>query len=354
MFKIIKKPDLSLKQKILLQAISIIAALVAAGIVMAIIGYNPLKVYAEVVKGALTTPYRVKATFNKAIPLIILSLGIAVAFKMKFWNIGAEGQMAMGGFGAAYFALNYSYLPAYVLLPLMVLAGVVFGAIWGIIPALLKTKFETSETLVTLMLNYIALKWIIYLQYGPWKESGFPKIPNFEDNAILPSVFGIHIGWIIALVLVVVVHIILTRSKLGYQIAVIGESKSTALYAGINVTKIVIITMIISGGMCGLAGMIQTSAVEKTLTEAFTGGLGFTAVITTWLARLSAPGILISSFVFAVLIQGGSFIETALGIPSDMAGVLQGVIIFFVLGCEFFTQYKVVSNKKNKETGVKQ
>ncbi len=343
MFRIIKKPELSPGRAVLSQILAILVSLCAAAIIVLILGYNPIEFYANLVKGALGSAYRVRATFNKAIPLVILSLGTLIAFKMKFWNIGAEGQMCMGAFGAAYFALNFSHLPAYVLLPLMALAGLVCGGIWALIPALLKVKFGTSETLVTLMLNYVALRWITYLQYGPWREvGGMPKIATFEANAVLPSVFGIHIGWIIALVLTVLVYILMTRTKFGYEISVLGESQATARYAGINVNKTIVIAILLSGALCGLAGMVQSSAVEKTLTEQFTGGLGFTAVITTYLARLSAPAIIVTSFLFAILLAGGSFLETSMRIPISMIYAMQAVIIFFVLGSEFFLNYKIV------------
>ncbi|MDR1194065.1 MAG: ABC transporter permease [Peptococcaceae bacterium] len=341
MIKITRKAEASFKKALVAQVAAIVAALAAAGLIMAIIGYNPLEVYSQIIAGALGSAYRVRASFNKIIPLVILSLGVAVAFKMTFWNIGAEGQMAMGGFGAAYVALHYGHLSPWILLPAMMAAGVFCGAVWALIPALLKTKFNTSETLVTLMMNYIALKWITYLQYGPWKEGGFPKIPTFTANAVLPSVLGIHSGWIIALALTAGVHILLTKAKLGYEIAVIGESPTTARYSGIAVTRVIVIAMALSGALCGMAGMIQSSAVEKTLSEGFTAGLGFTAVITTWLARLSAPGIVLTSFIFGMLLQGGSFLEISLRISADMAKMLQAIIIFFVLGSEFFLNYRV-------------
>lgn len=343
MFRIIKKPELAPGRAVLSQIMAILVSLCAAAIIVLILGYNPIEFYANLIKGALGSAYRVRATFNKAIPLVILSLGTLIAFKMKFWNIGAEGQMCMGAFGAAYFALNFSNLPAPVLLPLMALAGLVCGGIWALIPALLKVRFGTSETLVTLMLNYVALRWITYLQYGPWREDGgMPKIATFEANAVLPSVFGIHIGWIIALVLTILVYILMTRTKFGYEISVLGESRATARYAGINVNKTIVIAIMLSGALCGLAGMVQSSAVEKTLTEQFTGGLGFTAVITTYLARLSAPAIIVTSFLFAILLAGGSFLETSMRIPISMIYAMQAVIIFFVLGSEFFLNYKIV------------
>jgi simple sugar transport system permease protein len=183
------------------------------------------------------------------------------------------------------------------------------------------------------------------LRYGPWKDphaSGFPRISPFADTAVLPQLFGVHIGWIVTLVLVVLVYILMKDSKLGYEIAVIGESEATARYAGINVAKTVIVTMLISGGLCGLAGMMQASGIEKSLSEQLSGGLGFTAIITTWLSRLNPPMTLVVSLLFAVLLQGGSYIQSSLQIPAAVSDILQGSILFFVLGSEFFTQYRVV------------
>ncbi len=352
MFRIVKKPELSPDRAVLAQILAVVIALVAAGLIVMLMGINPVKFYGDLVRGALGSAYRLRATLNKAIPLVILSLGTLIAFKMKFWNIGAEGQMCMGAFGAAYFALNFSWLPAYVLLPLMAAAGVVCGGLWSLIPALLKVKFGTNETLVTLMLNYVALRWITYLQYGPWREDGgMPKIATFEPNAVLPSVLGIHIGWIIALVLTLVVYILISRTKFGYEISVLGESRETARYAGINVKNITVWAVILSGALCGLAGMVQTSAVEKTLTEQFTGGLGFTAVITTYLARLSPPAVVATSFLFAILLAGGSYLETSMRIPISMIYALQAVIIFFVLGSEFFINYRIVRRAEKGDAG---
>lgn len=256
----------------------------------------------------------------------------------------------MGAFGASLVAFNLSNLPAYILIPLMFIVAFIFGGLWAVIPALLKTKLSTSETLVTLMLNYIAIAWIEYLQNGPWKDpaaKGAARIASFSSNAILPKVFNIHIGWIIALVLVVFVYILLKHTKLGYEISVLGESETTAKYAGMNVTKITVTAILISGGLCGLAGVIQASSGPSiSLSSALSGGLGFTAVITTWLARLSAPVIILTSFLFAMLIQGSSTLQIGLKMSPSTADIIQGIIIFFVLGSEFFLRYKIVFHRK--------
>lgn len=328
---------------------AIVASLILAGIVMLFMGYNPIEIFGRIITSSLSTYSRFTETVNKTILLTTLSLGIAVAFRMKFWNIGAEGQFYMGAFGAALAAFGFPELHPALLLPLMALFAFVFGGLWAMIPALLKAKFSTSETLVTLMMNYIAVSFISYLQYGPWKDPaslGAAKIARFSDNAILPKVFGIHAGWIIMLALVAIMTIVLKYTKLGYQIDVLGESETTARYAGMNTLKIMFAAVMISGGLCGMAGFMQASAIEKSITDSMSGGLGFTAVITAWLAKLKPPVIVVVSFAFSMLLQSGKSLQV-IGIPSSITEILQGVIIFFVLGSEFFINYKVSLRREN-------
>lgn len=349
MFKIVKKTEVPPLQSALLRVFAAVYALLSAAVIMAAIGHNPVQVYSEILKGAVGSAYRFRETINKGIPLVVLSLGIAVAFRMKFWNIGAEGQFYMGAYGASLIALFFPGLPIVLMLVLMSLAAIAFGGVWSLIPAFLRIKFGTSETLITLMLNYVAIRWITYLQYGPWKDpaaGGMPKIARFPDAAVLPKLFGVHIGWIIALVLVAFIYVLMKSTKLGYEIAVLGENLNTARYAGMNVTKIVLVAIIISGGLCGMAGMMQASAIEHSLSYQLSGGLGFTAIITAWLAHLNPILIVVVSFLFAILLQGGAYIQSALQIPAAVALMLQGIILFFVLGSEFFLQYSIVSKKK--------
>ena len=335
---------------------AIILALVASSLFILLLSLNPADVYIKMIQGAFGTAYRIKETIVKAIPLVITSLGIAIAFKMQFWNIGGEGQIAIGSFAASYFALYMNDMPMPLMLTVMILAGMLAGGLWALIPAFFKAQWGTNETIVTLMMNYIALKWVMFLQYGPWRDPkslGFPKIANFPQNAVLPKLLGVHVGWVIALILVVVVYIFINHTKKGYEIAVIGESMNTARYAGINIKKTILIAIMLSGGLCGLVGMIQASAVNGTLSVEITGGVGYTAIITAWLAALSAPLILIVSILFAALLEGGSYIQTVFGIPQAAAEILQGIILFFVLGSEFFVRYKFVIVKKHSAIAEK-
>lgn len=348
MFRMIKRADMTPKKAIFIRTSAILMALLTSALFILILGHNPLSVYYSMIVGAFGSAYRLKDTLTITIPLVLTSIGIMIAFKMKFWNIGAEGQILMGAFVASFFALNFSHLPKPLLLLVMFIGGFVGGGFWSLIPAFFKVNFGTNETIVTLMMNYIAIKWITYLQYGPWKDPnsmGFPKIANFTDNAILPKIFGVHAGWLITLVIVIVVAYMMNHSKKGYEISVVGESIDTARYSGMNVKKVILSAIFVSGGICGIVGMMEASAVNQTLTPSLSAGYGYTAIITTWLSGLKPVVILPVSILFAGMIKGGSFIQTAFQIPQAASEVLQSVILFFVIGSEFFIQYKIIVTK---------
>ncbi|KIR01595.1 inner-membrane translocator [Lachnospiraceae bacterium TWA4] len=317
----------------------------AGGLFLLLLGLKPIEVYLAIFMGAFRSTLSIQATVKILVPMVMASCALAFAFQMKFWNIGAEGQIVMGAVFASYFALFHSDWNHYVLMIVMFLAGIVGGAIWGLIPAFFKVKYGTNETLLTLMFNYIAVNIVCYLKDGPWRDSkaqGFSKIPRFEANAMLDKVFGVHIGWIIAMVVVVFTFIYLNYTKSGYEMTIIGYSKKTARYAGMNVTKIALKTMAISGAICGLVGMIQATGSDITLTDQVAGGVGFTAVIIAWLANLNPFGIVIVSTFFAVLEKGSSVVQSQYGLSTDSAAVLQGVFLFVIVGLEFFTRYKIV------------
>lgn len=345
--RMIKRTDMTSRKAAVIRIVSIISAFLFTSVFISALGHSPINVYFSMVEGAFGSAHRIRDTFTITIPLVVTSIGIMIAFKMKFWNIGAEGQIIVGALAASYLALHYNHLPKMVLLPAMFLAGFVGGGLWALIPAFFKVQFGTNETIFTLMMNYVALKWVTYLQYGPWKDPGslgFPKIANFTDAAIMPKLFGVHVGWIIAIILVIIITIMMNYSKAGYEIAVVGESVDTAKYAGMNVKKVILSALFISGGIAGIVGMMQASAVNQTLSTQVAAGYGYTAIITAWLSGLKAAIIIPVSLLFAIMIKGGSFIQTAYQIPQSAAGILQSVILFFVIGSEFFIQYKLVRN----------
>ena len=349
--RISKRAEVGTKKAVLFRAVSVAAAIIAGGLFILCIGYNPFSVYGTIIKGAFSTSMAFQATVKVMIPLLISSLGVTLAFKMKFWNIGAEGQIIAGAICASYFALFHADLPHYLLMIIMFAAGIIGGGLYGLIPAFFKAKFGTNETLFTLMLNYIALYVIVWLRDGAWADpesGGFPKIARFVSNAQLDKVGGIQVGWIIGLILTVIVFIYLKYTKHGYEISVVSESHATARYAGMNPKKIMLRTMFFSGAVCGIAGMVQATGSDMTLATSVAGGVGFTAIIVAWLAQLEPIAILIVSFLFAVLEKGSSVMQSTFGLSTYCADVLQGVILFFVLAGEFFIRYKFVVNGKER------
>jgi simple sugar transport system permease protein len=353
LMRTVKRAERSKMDILKLRIIAFVLALFAGGLFIMLIGYNPVQLYGTIISGAFRSEMAIQATIKFMIPLLISALGITLAFKMKFWNIGAEGQIIMGAIFASYFALFHSNWPHFLLLLVMFVAGFVGGGLWGLIPAYFKARFDTNETLFTLMLNYIALHVISFLRDGPWKDpgsSGFPKIARFNANAHIDKAFGVQFGWLIGLILVVVVFIYIRNTKQGYEINVVGVSQATAKYSGMNVKKIILRTMILSGGICGITGMIQATGSDMTLAASVAGGVGFTAIIVAWLANLNPFGILMVSFLFSVLEKGSSVMQSTYGLSTYSANVLQGIILFFILGCEFYIRYKFVFSIKG---GVK-
>lgn len=347
--RVVKKKELPANKAMLLRVAAFCLAIAAGGIFILVIGHNPFSVYKEIIMGCFRTPIAMQSTVKIAIPLLITSLGVTLAFKMRFWNIGAEGQLIFGAICASYFALFCADWPHWLLLLASLLAGAIGGGLWGLIPALFKTKWNTNETLLTLMLNYIALYIIDYLQKGPWKDpsaKGFPKIAAFTPNTYIDKIFGVQGGWVIAVILVVVVAVFLKYTKRGYEISVVGESQATARYAGINVKRVMLSTMFLSGALCGMGGMIQAMGTANSLSTGIASGVGFTAIIVAWLSQLNPYVILLVTCFFSILEKGSGVIQSTYGISTYAADVLQGVILFFILASEFFIRYSFIRRKK--------
>lgn len=346
LFRMVRKEYTAPAQSFYIRAIAVVSALITGGIVILCLSHNPFLVYRDMIIGSVGSGTVLRETIRLAIPLLIASLSISLAFKMRFWNIGSEGQLLFGAVAASYFALFQSKaMSPFVLLLMMAIASLVAGGVAGALPALCKAKWDTNETLFTLMMNYIAMCYIKYLQNGPWKDPmqrGFPKIAMFAQAARLPKVFGVHIGWIIALVLVLLTYFYMNHTKQGYEITIVGESPRTARYAGMHVGTIVIRTMFLSGALSGLVGFIQVAGADYTLSNSTAGGVGFTAIIVAWLSKLNPLVMVFVSFAIAMMQKGANKIQTTLKIPASAADVLIGIILFFMLGCEFFITYKLV------------
>lgn len=344
MIKIKKRDPISPNEKFKIRLMAMFLALVLFSTVLVLLGKHPLNVYFQMIIGSLGTRFRFIETLKIAIPNTIASLGIMLAFKLKFWNIGGQGQIIMGAVASSYFALFVPDMPRAALLVIMILSAFLAGGVWAGIPAYFKTRYNTNETLFTLMMNYIAFNLVTYLQYGLWKDpraGGFAKIAMFRPDARLPEVFGLHIGWILAILVVFIVYLLVNHMKLGYEIAVVGESVETARYAGIDVKTTTIKTLFISGGICGLIGVIQAAGVNGTLSVDVASGFGSVGIIIAWISGVNTLAIPLISFLFAILTQGAAFVQSAFQIPAAVSEILQGIILIFVLAAEFFIVYEV-------------
>ena len=334
---------------------SFLVALLLGAVIFLLIHANPFQAYGTILAGALGKKSAIRQTVKFAVPLLGTALAIAPCFKMHFWNIGAEGQITAGAMAASYFALFWAdSMPKPVLLPVMALAGIIFGGLWGLIPAFFKAKWNTNETLFTLMMNYIIIGVVKWLQGGPWEgRKGSQIIPQFKANACLPKVLGVHCGWIIVLALTIFMYVYMKKTKHGFEIAVIGESLNTARYAGMNVSRIIMRTMFLSGGICGLVGFIVASGSDTTLQAGVAAGVGFTAITVAWLAQLNPFGMVAISALLAVLEKGASTLQTRMEVPASISDIITGIILFCMLGCEFFINYRMIfrgsGQKEHKE-----
>jgi simple sugar transport system permease protein len=348
-----QRGEVSKAQEYTMRILALVAALIAGGVFLLLLGFNPFEIYATMLKGALSTEGMRQETVKLMIPLCLTSLGVTLAFKMRFWNIGAEGQICAGAIAASYFAYFHNHLPQGILLSVMAVAAIIAGGLWGMLPAYFKTRFDTNETLFTLMLNYIIGFFITYLREGPWRDpqGGFAATPRFLKQARLPlvnfpGVGNVHIGWIVMFVILIWVFFYLRYTKQGYELTVVGENINTARYAGMPVKKIIMRTMFLSAGICGLVGMLQVAGPDRQLTDAVANGRGFTAVSIAWLSRLSPIGIALVSFLFSVMEKGCSMMQTDFRIPASMSEILQGIILFCVLGGEFFINFRIGRTRK--------
>ena len=328
----------------LIRLSSFFIAIAIGGLIFLLIGVSPLGAYGAILSGALGKKSVIRQTMKIAVPLLGTALAIAPCFKMRFWNIGAEGQITAGAIASSYFALYwYDKLPSPLLLIVMGAAGIVAGGLWGLIPAFFKARWNTNETLFTLMMNYIIIGVVRWLQGGPWEgRPGSQIIPQFNSAAVLPKVWGVHCGWIIVLILTALMYVYMNATKHGYEIAVIGDSENTARYAGMNVGRVIMRTMFLSGGLCGLVGFMVASGANTTLYDGVAAGVGFTAITVAWLAQLNPFAMAAISALLAVLDKGADTLQTRMTVPASISEIITGIFLFCMLGCEFFINYRLI------------
>ena len=330
---------------------SVAVALLLSAIILAIVGGDPVRAYLHIFEASFGSIGVLSDTLVKATPLILTGLACALAFRMRLWNIGAEGQFLLGAWGASavvLFPILPAGSPAIVVIPAMMLAGFLCGALWGLVPGVLRARFGVNEIITTLMLNYIALFWNQYWVFGPWSERGFQLTAQFPKEAWLPrltdladvvplfSGLTVHLGLVFGLVASAVVWFILARSRWGYEIRLIGDSPRAARYAGVDIGRSIILVFFISGGLAGLAGMSEVSGVVHRLQDRISPGYGFTAIIIAYLAKFDPLRVVIAAILFGALILAGREIQ-----PSGVPAMIQGTILFGLIASEVLLRYRV-------------
>ena len=353
LFHIAKRDSIVWWKAWLIRAAAIILALIVSGLAAFLLTKeNPLRIYATMLDGAFGTQRRIWGLMQNLAMLLCVSLAVTPAFKMRFWNIGAEGQVLIGGLAsAACMILFGEALPSPLLLLIMIVVSVAAGAVWALVPAFFRAHFQTNETLFTLMMNYIAIQLVSFFVYK-WsvpKGSGQVGVINRATHAGWLPVLGRYdylLNIIIVLLITAAMFVYLKYSKHGYEIAVVGESENTARYIGIPVKKVILRTLFISGAVCGLAGLLLVAGTDHTISRDTAGGRGFTAIMVSWLAKFNPVYMILTSFLIVFLEKGATEISTAFGLNESFSEIITGIIIFFIIGCEFFIQYTIKRTKK--------
>ncbi len=348
LFHIVKRDAIPWYKAWLIRGGAIAAALIVCALVtMLLTKKNPISVYVTMFRGSFATPTRVWTMLQSLAMLLCVSLAVTPAFKMRFWNIGAEGQVLVGGLAAAAcMILGGGKLPNWLLLIVMTVTSILAGAVWAVIPAFFKAHWGTNETLFTLMMNYVGTQLVSYFVMVWEVPKGSGKVgiinqathdgwfPTIGDNEYLLNI-------IIVLVIVALIYVYLNYSKHGYEISVVGESENTARYIGINVKKVIIRTMLLSGALCGVAGLLLVGSTNHTITTTIAGGRGFTAIMVSWLAKFNPIYMVLTSFLLVFLEKGANEISTVYRLNHSFSDILTGIILFFIIGCEFFINYEI-------------
>jgi general nucleoside transport system permease protein len=345
-----------------LTVLAVAVALVISGAVIAGVGGNPVASYLHILNASFGSIGVFSDTLVKATPLILTGLACALAFRMRLWNIGAEGQFLLGAWGASavvLIPLAPAGTPAIILIPLMALAGMLAGGVWGLIPGVLRARLGVNEIIATLMLNYVALFWIQFWVFGPWSESGFQQTKAFPQQAWLPRLadfassvpafagLTVHLGLIFGIVAAGLLWVFLERSRWGYEIRLIGDSPRAARYAGIDIAKRLIIVFAISGALAGLAGMSEVNGAVHRLQDRISPGYGFTAVIVAYLAKFRPGRVIVAAILFGALILAGREIQ-----PSGVPAMIQGIILFTLIVADVLVRYRIRIERRAPATAA--
>lgn len=347
-----KKDNVPFKTKFLVRFIAIVLALVVCGIVTKVLtGDNPISIYKTIIHGAVGQG-RLLVTIHDIAILLCISLAVTPAFRMKFWNTGAEGQVLIGCLATAVcmFYLG-GKIPEWALIIIMIVCAVVAGMIWGVIPAIFKAEWKTNETLFTLMMNYVAIQLVEYFLKIADKSGSNVVGPDLLSHGWLPNIFGVKylLNIIVVALITVLMYIYLKYSKHGYEISVVGESENTARYIGINVKKVIIRTMLVSGAVCGIAGLLLVGGSSHSIDSNLVAGRGFTAIMVSWLGKFNPINMILTTLLLVFLGRGADEVTSKFGLNGDFSDIITGIILFFIIGCEFFINYKINFSHRKKE-----
>jgi len=350
-FRVYRRQELPIWHSCLIFSGAVLFALGISAVMLAFQGKPALGGIVHLFQGAFGSVWALEDCLVKAVPLFLCSLGVAVAFRLQIWNIGAEGQFALGAIGATWFALAFENQASWFMLSGMLVMSLVMGGLWAFIPALLKLRMKANEIIVTLMMNYIAIFLLDYLVYGRWKDPesyGFPMTPVFSPSAVVAMIGSTRLNWGILLCFLfgILIWIFFRFSRLGFELAAAGENVRCARYARLPYERLVVLVMFISGALAGCAGFLEASANLNRLQPSIMAGYGYTAIVVAWLAKLNPLFIGLASFLLAGLRVGVETLQLDFQVPAAFGSIMEGLILLTVLAAGFFTQYRVGLRKE--------
>ena len=355
LFHIVKRGEMPWYFSWCIRAAAIVFALICCSLISTLVtSENPIGIFATIIDGSFGSSRKFMVLLQNTAMLLCIALALTPAFKMHFWNIGGEGQALAGALASAACMILMKNQSNWVVIPCMILTSILAGALWGAIPAFFRAKFGTNETLFTLMMNYVATQLVAYFSVvweNPKGSGSIGVINPLTKVGWFPEILGSKYALNIVLVvlLTIAMYIYLNYSKHGYEISVVGESERTARYIGIKVEKVVIRTMLISGAICGFAGLLLVGGTNHTLNAAIVDGRGFTAVMVSWLGKFNPIWMVLTSFLLVFLGRGAGEIATDFGLNASFGDILTGIILFFIIGCEFFINYKLSFTRSSKK-----
>jgi ABC-type uncharacterized transport system permease subunit len=339
--------DVSRAWSLLSPVVAIVLTLISGVLIFSAMGKDPgLALYTYFVQ-PVTTVFGITELLVKATPLVLIGIGLSIGFRANVWNIGAEGQFTFGAIVGGGIAIGFHDSDNFLLLPLVMIGGIAGGMAWAAIPAFLKTKHNTNEILTSLMLAYVSVLLLSYLVHGPWRDPdghNFPESRLFPNAAMMPVIWEdsrLHLGTVLALLAVIGGWVVLSRAVIGFQLRVVGQAPAAAKHAGFSENKLIWFSLLLGGGLAGLAGVAEVSGTIGQLLPSISPGYGFTAIIVAFLGRLHPVGVLLAGLIMALSYIGGEVAQIEIGLPAAVTGLFQGILLFFLLSCDVLTHYRI-------------